>query len=74
NAVYIDHGLGLITSYMHMSEVNVQPGQKVRRGEAIGKVGSTGQSTGPHLHLGLVVQGTAVDPVPFLQATAISKN
>lgn len=67
NAVYIDHGLGVVTSYMHMSQLLVQPGQKVQRGESIGKVGSTGQSTGPHLHLGLMVLGTAVDPVPFLQ-------
>lgn len=66
NAVYIDHGLGLVTSYMHMSELLVQPGQKVQRGEVIGKVGSTGQSTGPHLHLGLMVLGTAVDSVPFM--------
>lgn len=70
NAVYIDHGLGLVTSYMHMSELLVQPGQKVRRGDTIGKVGSTGQSTGPHLHLGLMVLGTAVDSVPFLPAAA----
>lgn len=68
NAVYIDHGLGVVTSYMHMSELDVQPGQKVQRGDIIGKVGSTGQSTGPHLHLGLMVLGTAVDSVPFLPA------
>lgn len=68
NAVYIDHGLGVVTSYMHMSELLVQPGQKVKRGEIIGKVGSTGQSTGPHLHLGLMILATAVDPVPFMQA------
>lgn len=70
NAVYIDHGLGVVTSYMHMSELNVQPGQSVQRGDIIGKVGSTGQSTGPHLHLGLMVLGTAVDSVPFLPAAA----
>lgn len=66
NAIYIDHGLGVVTSYMHMSKLEVQPGQMVKRGDIIGRVGSTGQSTGPHLHLGLMLQGTAVDPVPFL--------
>lgn len=74
NAVYIDHGLGLVTSYMHMSELNVQPGQKVQGGDIIGKVGSTGQSTGPHLHLGLMVLGTAVDSIPFLPAAAAPKK
>lgn len=72
NAVYIDHGLGVVTSYMHMSELLVQAGQKVKRGEIIGKVGSTGQSTGPHLHLGLMVLATAVDPVPFLQPAPVT--
>lgn len=73
NAVYIDHGLGVVTSYMHMSELMVEHGQKVKRGDIIGKVGSTGQSTGPHLHLGLMVLGTAVDPVPFMEAAAPQK-
>ncbi len=67
NAVYIDHGLGVFTAYLHMSATDVQPGQVVRRGDVIGKVGATGRVTGPHLHLSMLVQGVSVDPLPLLQ-------
>lgn len=66
NAVYINHGDGVFTSYLHMSETHVKPGQRVRRGDVLGLVGATGRVTGPHLHLGLTVQGEAVDPQPLL--------
>ena len=68
NVVYLDHGLGLFSVYAHLSAIDVQPGRQVSRGQAIGKVGSTGRSTGPHLHLGCYALGTAVDPVPLLEA------
>lgn len=66
NAVYINHGNGVFTSYLHMSKPLVKPGERVERGQVIGLVGATGRVTGPHLHLGLVVQGESVDPQPLL--------
>lgn len=60
--VIIDHGNGLETVYGHMSRVEVKSGQKVLRGQVIGRVGSTGNSTGPHLHLGIRENGKYVNP------------
>jgi len=68
NVVYVDHGLGLFSMYAHLSAFDVRPGQRVSRGQVLGRVGSTGRSTGPHLHLGCYVLGTAVDPVPLMEA------
>ena len=68
NVVYIDHGLGLFSMYAHLSAIDVRPGQHVSRGQTLGRVGSTGRSTGPHLHLGCYALGTAVDPVPLMEA------
>jgi murein DD-endopeptidase MepM/ murein hydrolase activator NlpD len=64
-AVLLDHGMGIVTSYLHQSSVLVRPGQRVRRGEILGRVGSTGLSTGPHLHWGLRINGIHVDPMPW---------
>ena len=66
NAVFVDHGDSLITIYMHMSRVGVAEGQKVRRGERVGAVGSTGRATGPHLHFGVRWRGARVDPALLL--------
>jgi len=60
--VVIDHGKGVMGLFMHMSEVGVEAGDFVEAGDPVGKVGSTGRSTGPHLHWGLRVRGTYVDP------------
>ena len=65
HAVLIDHGMGIVTSYLHQSAIFVRAGQRVRRGQVIGRVGSTGLSTGPHLHWGLRVNGVHVDPMPW---------
>lgn len=66
-SVYIDHGLGLITQYIHLSEITVAKGQMVSAGQVIGKVGATGRVTGPHLHFGLSVLGMWVDPLPLIE-------
>ena len=67
NAVEIDHGNGYTTLYGHMSQIQAAAGQKVSQGQTIGLVGSTGNSTGPHLHFSVFQNGNAVDPYPFLQ-------
>jgi murein DD-endopeptidase MepM/ murein hydrolase activator NlpD len=66
--VEIDHGNGLATRYGHLSEINVETGQTVRAGAIVGKLGSTGRSTGPHLHYETRLNGEAVNPQKFLDA------
>jgi murein DD-endopeptidase MepM/ murein hydrolase activator NlpD len=66
--VEIDHGNGLSTRYGHLSEIDVQIGQRIRMGQVIGRLGSTGRSTGPHLHYETRIDGEAVDPDKFLIA------
>jgi murein DD-endopeptidase MepM/ murein hydrolase activator NlpD len=66
NAVYIDHGLGIVTGYFHLSKHEVTEGQWVEKGQLIGRVGATGRVTGPHLHWGLYLQGAALDPSTLL--------
>ncbi|MBX3015430.1 MAG: peptidoglycan DD-metalloendopeptidase family protein [Caldilineaceae bacterium] len=66
NAVIIDHGRGIFTGYWHMSEIKVTPGQWVSPGDGLGLVGTTGLSTGAHLHWELRIYGIAVDPMQFL--------
>ena len=62
NAVILNHGQGVSTSYNHLSEIHVKVGERVEKGQRIGLMGSTGQSTGSHLHWGMVVNGVAVAP------------
>ncbi len=65
-AVFLDHGNGLISMYFHLRELFVEQGEAVSRGRPIGAVGSTGRSTGPHLHFGIRWQGERVDPALWL--------
>ena len=60
--VIIDHGVGLFSMYFHLSEIDVQPGQPLNKGETLGKVGATGRATGPHLHWGIRLNGARVNP------------
>lgn len=67
NAVVVDHGLGLQTVYMHLSEISVANGQTVEKGELLGKSGDTGYVLDPHLHLTVRIWDIAVDPIKFLE-------
>lgn len=64
--VDISHGSGVVTRYSHLSSINVQVGQKVSRGEFIGRLGATGQATGPNLHFEVIVNGKQVNPMNFI--------
>ena len=70
NCVTIDHGDGCFTLYGHLSRVDVATGQRVGSGQALGLVGSTGNSTGPHLHYEVRINGRPVDPGPYLRGVA----
>ncbi|MEJ5197919.1 MAG: M23 family metallopeptidase [Anaerolineae bacterium] len=67
NAVILDHGNGVFTGYWHLASLNVRPGERVERGQLLGAVGSTGLSTGPHLHWELRIGGVAVDPLQWVE-------
>jgi murein DD-endopeptidase MepM/ murein hydrolase activator NlpD len=66
--IEVDHGNDLVTRYAHASRVFVKKGDLVKRGQKIAEVGSTGRSTGPHLHFEVLVQGVYQDPQKFLSA------
>jgi murein DD-endopeptidase MepM/ murein hydrolase activator NlpD len=66
NAIIIDHGWGVVSGYWHLSAIEVEPGQRVERGQQIGRVGNTGLSTGAHLHWQMWVGGVSVNGLPWL--------
>lgn len=65
-AVFLAHGYGMTSRYGHMSAITVRPGQRVKRGDVIGKVGNTGRSTGPHLHYEVRVDGEPLNPIGYM--------
>ena len=69
NTVVINHGSGFVSVMCHLHEIFVEKDQEIERGEEIGTVGSTGRSTGPHLHWTISLQGTKVDPAVFMDVT-----
>jgi murein DD-endopeptidase MepM/ murein hydrolase activator NlpD len=68
NVVYLDHGQGVVSMYCHLSEIKVEEGRFVSKGDVIGLAGSTGRVTGPHLHFGVGILGQMVDPLELLNA------
>jgi murein DD-endopeptidase MepM/ murein hydrolase activator NlpD len=68
NATYIDHGWGVYSGYLHQSEIYVEVGDRVSRGQVIGQVGATGRATGPHLHWEIWVGGVPVEPLDWVKA------
>jgi murein DD-endopeptidase MepM/ murein hydrolase activator NlpD len=64
--VSISHGYGIKTSFGHLSEIFVKPGQKIKRGAEIGRMGNTGRSTGPHLHYEVSLNGVSVNPAKYI--------
>ena len=78
NLIKVDHGRGIETRYGHLAQMLVRDGQQVKRGQLIGRMGSTGRSTGNHLHYEVRIDGRAVNPIPFMKSTdylvAMQKN
>ncbi len=71
-AVFLAHGFGVTTRYGHMSRIDVRPGQRVKRGDIVGRVGNTGRSTGYHLHYEVRVDGDPVNPLGYILDDAVS--
>lgn len=63
NLLMIDHGMGLVSAFLHLSRIDVRPGDRVRQGQVIGAIGATGRATGPHLHWGMTWRRSRIDPL-----------
>lgn len=71
--IFLDHGQGLVSMYVHLDRIAVKPGAEVKRGDTIGEVGSSGRVTGPHLHWSVSLNNTRVDPLLFVPEEALAK-
>ena len=67
--IVVDHGWGVSTIYAHLDRIDVREGQDVERGQVLGTVGTTGRSTGPHLHFGAFIRGSKIDPLQLIEVT-----
>ena len=74
NTVLVDHGLGLLSLYGHLSSIDVQAGQSVQRGEVLGRTGQTGLAAGDHLHFSLILQGVQVNPLEWWDARWVNDH
>jgi murein DD-endopeptidase MepM/ murein hydrolase activator NlpD len=72
--VILDHGLGLFSMYSHLSHIAVKPGDRLSKGQTIGRTGSTGLAGGDHLHFGMIVHNTFVNPVEWWDKNWIKNN
>ena len=72
--VLIDHGLGVASLYGHLSQIDVSPGDRVERGQSLGRSGATGLAGGDHLHFGILVGGTYVDPLEWWDPKWVASN
>jgi len=72
--VFLDHGQGLLTMYNHLSKIDAIVGTHITRGQKIGEVGMTGRVTGPHLHWGVILNRTFVNPMPFVRPQSLADN
>ena len=64
--ITVDHGHGLVTYYAHLSKILINEGERVKKGEIIAKMGSTGRTTGPHLHYEVRLNGVSVNPIKYI--------
>ncbi|MBI4774755.1 MAG: M23 family metallopeptidase [Deltaproteobacteria bacterium] len=74
NTVILDHGMGLFSTYSHLSSIMVTPGQRVQKGQTLGLTGSTGLAGGDHLHFGIAIQGIFVNPIEWLDPNWVEKK
>ena len=71
NVIYVNHGAGLVSSYSHLSKLEVKKGDKIKTGDIIGLVGQTGRVTGPHLHWEIYLMGVPINPEVFLTTSTL---
>ncbi len=74
NNIIVQHESGVLTQYMHLNKILVEDGEKVKKGQTIGKVGTTGRSTGPHLHYQVIKNGKVIDPMPYTRKPDFGKD